>query len=100
MAAIFAALGDETRLTIFSRLGDGSTQSISQLAEGLPLTRQGVTRHLRVLEDARLVQSRRIGRETRYTLDVKAVRHANRYLARASEQWDQAISRLSRHLQD
>lgn len=99
IAAIFAALGDGTRLVIVSRLQDGSEHSISRLTEGLSLTRQGVSRHLRVLEDARLVRSRRVGRETRYHLEGEALDRARGYLARASEQWDAAIGRLTRHLE-
>lgn len=98
IAAVFAALGDDTRLVIVSRLQDGSDCSISQLTEGFSLTRQGVSRHLRVLEEARLVRSRRVGRETRYNLEVEALDQARDYLARAFEQWDDAIGRLAEHL--
>ena len=76
MAAVFAALGDDTRLVIVSKLQDGSDRSISKLAEGLSLTRQGVSRRLRVLEKARLVRRRRVGRETRYQLEVEALSRA------------------------
>lgn len=99
MAAIFAALGDDTRLVIVSRLQDGSDPSISTLTEGLLLTRQGVSRHLRVLEKARLVRRRRVGRETRYQLDVEALRRARDYLAHASTQWDHTIERLAKHVE-
>ena len=87
MAAVFAALGDDTRLVIVSKLQDGSDRSVSNLTEGLSLTRQGVSRHLRVLEKARLVRRRRVGRETRYQLEVEALSRARDYLARASSQW-------------
>lgn len=99
IAAVFAALGDCTRLMLVSKLQDGSDHSISQLTEGLLLTRQGVSRHLHVLEDAKLVRSRRVGRETRYNLEVEALDQAKDYLARASEQWDAAIGRLVKHLE-
>ena len=99
MAAVFAALGDDTRLVIVSKLQDGSDRSISKLTEGLSLTRQGVSRHLRVLEKARLVRRRRVGRETRYRLEVEALNRARDYLARASSQWDRTIDRLAKHLE-
>ena len=99
MASVFAALGDDTRLVIVSKLQDGSDLSISKLTEGLSLTRQGVSRHLRVLENARLVRRRRVGRETRYQLEVEALNRAGDYLARASSQWDQTIDRLAKHLE-
>lgn len=97
---IFAALGDRTRLMIISNLSDGSDRSISQLAEHSHLTRQGVSRHLRVLEEADLVHMRRIGRESRYQLDLAALDQARIYLDRAAKQWDQAVQRLSEHLED
>jgi DNA-binding transcriptional ArsR family regulator len=63
-APVFAALGDSTRLRLLSRLKDGRPRSIVQLTDGLGLTRQGVSKHLRILEQAGMVRSARIGRES------------------------------------
>lgn len=93
-AAVFAALGDPTRLKLVSRLGDGRAHSIVQLTDGLALTRQGVTKHLHVLREAGIVSRRRVGRESRYTLTPAPIARARDYLARASAQWDDAIARL------
>src|ERR1700743_1039125 len=60
----FAALGDETRLALLGRLYDGRRRSISELTEGSKLTRQAITKHLRVLERVRVVHSVRAGRES------------------------------------
>ena len=60
---VFAALGDETRLRIVSRLGERGRLSIVTLTEGTRVTRQAISKHLRVLEDAGLVRSPRQGRE-------------------------------------
>ena len=100
IAAVFGALGDETRLAIIAKLHDGTEQSITNLTQGLSLTRQGVSRHLHVLEDAKLVRRNRIGRETRYQINVKALNRARQYLERASVQWDDATARLANHLED
>ena len=62
----FAALGDPTRLAIIARLADGEPRSIAALTAGAPMTRQAMTKHLRVLEDAGLVASERAGREARF----------------------------------
>ncbi len=62
-APVFAALGDETRLALVSRLSEGEACSIAQLTEGTQLTRQAVTKHLRVLTNARIVRSVKSGRE-------------------------------------
>ena len=99
MAPVFAALGDETRLVIVSKLQDGSELSISKLTEGLSLTRQGVSRHLTVLEKAGLLKCQRVGREARYSLEIEAMMRVQNYLQQASKQWDDAIMRLTQHLE-
>jgi DNA-binding transcriptional ArsR family regulator len=93
-AAVFAALGDETRLSLIARLSGDSPQSISRLAEGSALTRQAITKHLRVLEGARVVHSVRVGRESRFALRPQPFKEAQSYLKRVSEQWEDALARL------
>ncbi len=99
-ASVFAALGDTTRLALVSRLSDGRPQSIAQLTDGLALTRQGVTKHLHVLRQAGLVSSKRIGRESRFTIQPDSIAGARDYLTRASRQWDEAIERLRAAVED
>ena len=93
-APVFAALGDETRLELVARLGDGKQRSITELSDGIALTRQAVTKHLGVLTDAGIVKRRRVGRESRFSMQPKAISGARDYLARVSAQWDEAIARL------
>ena len=93
-ACIFAALGDETRLTLLSRLSGSDSKSITDLSQGLPLSRQAVTKHLRVLERVGLVESSRVGRESRFSFRPKRVEEAKRYLEVVSAQWDDALTRL------
>ncbi len=93
-APIFAALGDETRLTLIEKLIDGNPSSIAQLTQGTQLTRQAVTKHLRVLENVRIVRSVRTGRESLFQLDPAPIRQVRDYAQIVSEQWDQALSRL------
>lgn len=93
-AGVFAALGDETRLTLIGKLSRGRPQSISRLAEGSSLTRQAVTKHLRVLEAAGLVRSARSGRETQFELRPEPLRELQSYLDGVSWQWDEALNRL------
>lgn len=99
-ASVFAALGDPNRLRLVSRLGDGRPHSIANLADGFGLTRQGVTKHLRVLEEAGVVASEKVGRESRYVIDLAAIREARFWLARAEQQWDDALGRLKRFVED
>jgi DNA-binding transcriptional ArsR family regulator len=93
-APIFAALGDKTRLALVSKLCGGQLRSISQLARDSVLSRQAITKHLRVLESAGIVHSSRTGRESRFQFDPQPMEDLRKYLALVSEQWDQALSRL------
>ena len=95
---VFAALGDETRLLLVAKLSDGQRYSISQLSDAQPsggsrLTRQAITKHLRVLERARIVHGVRAGRESLFELDPKPMEELKEYLEMVSEQWDQALGR-------
>lgn len=99
-ARLFAALGDETRLGMLSRLASGDAQSISRLTEGTRLTRQAVTKHLRVLEGAGLLRRVKIGRESRFTLDPAPLADLSAYLALVSRQWDDALQRLRVFVED
>ena len=99
-ATVFAALGDTTRLELVSRLSDGQQHSIVKLADGLRLTRQGVTKHLQVLKQAGIVSCRKVGRENRFTIQPDPIAKARDYLTRASAQWDDAIGRLRGLVED
>lgn len=90
----FAALGDETRLRLLSRLGEGPRLSITQLTEGSRLTRQAITKHLRVLERAGLVATVRSGRETRFGLQATPLSEMNAFLSAASRRWDHSLAKL------
>ncbi len=95
-ARVFAALGDKTRLELVADLCRSEDRSISQLTAGLDVTRQAVTKHLRVLEQANVVTSRRSGRETRFSIQKNTLAGAQQYLAQASAQWDVIVSRISK----
>jgi len=93
-APVFAALGDETRLALLTQLGDGRPHSISQLTRGSRLTRQAITKHLRVLQRARIVHCSRAGRESRFVLDPRPLDDLRTFLDSVSAQWDEALASL------
>ena len=93
-APVFAALGDETRLSLVAKLCGRRPCSISRLPEGSRLTRQAITKHLCVLERAGLVRRVRRGRESLFALDPEPFEEIKKYLEFVSEQWDQALARL------
>ena len=93
-AALFAALGDETRLELVARLSRGGPASISRLTGGSGVTRQAVAKHLRVLANAGLVRGTRRGRESLWRLEPKRLDEAQRSLDLIAKQWDQALGKL------
>jgi len=99
-APVFAALGDATRLALVARLSGGEPRSISQLTEGSKLTRQAITKHLRVLEKVEIVRCVRSGRESLFQFDPKPIEEAKTYLELVSEQWDKTLARLKAFVED
>jgi len=97
---VFAALGDETRLSLVVKLSNGEPHSISQLTEGTRLTRQAVTKHLRVLEGVGIVKGVRSGRESLFAFNPKPMDELKEYLDLVSQQWDQALARLQSFVED
>jgi DNA-binding transcriptional ArsR family regulator len=98
-APIFAALGDETRLRLVSRMCAGGPLSIVQLTGGSGVTRQAVTKHLHVLAEAGLVRDSREGRERRWELDPSRLDEARHALDVISKQWDDTLGRLKEFLE-
>ena len=97
---MFAALGDETRLGLVARLCAGGPMSIARLTEGTKVTRQAIAKHLRVMEDAGLVRVSRLGRESRWELQPRRLDDARRHLDVISQQWDAALQRLKRFVEE
>ena len=93
-APVFAALGDETRLHVVTRLCEEGPLSITRLAQGSHVSRQAVTKHLRVLEGAGLVKSTRDGRESVWELAPDGLQQARRLLELISREWDDTLERL------
>jgi DNA-binding transcriptional ArsR family regulator len=93
-ASIFAALGDETRLRIVRSLCASGPLSITRLTAGASVSRQAISKHLRVLADAGLACNSRSGRESVWELDRKPLDEARLRLEEISSQWDAALSRL------
>lgn len=93
-ASLFAALGDENRLRLVARLCADGPQSITRLATGSKVTRQAITKHLRVMEKAGLVRCTRQGRESLWQMEQQRLEEAQHYLEQISAQWDAALLRL------
>lgn len=96
VGAVFGALADATRREVLRSLAEQPGLTASHLAGELPMTRQAVAKHLAALAGAGLVQSRREGRETRYTLTPAPLAGAMEWMAAVGAQWDERLERLER----
>jgi DNA-binding transcriptional ArsR family regulator len=99
-APVFAALGDETRLRLVARLCDDGPMPIVRLTVDSNVTRQAITKHLHVLEEAGLVRSTRRGRESVWRVERRRLEDARHYLDLISKQWDDALGRLRQLVED
>jgi len=95
--AVFFALGDPTRRRLIDRLSE-SPGTATELSAGLPITRQGVTKHLAALHQAGLVEAERSGREVRYRLSPGPLADAAAWMGEVGAEWDRRLARLRRHL--
>jgi DNA-binding transcriptional ArsR family regulator len=99
-ATLFAALGDTKRLRLVFRLCEGGPMSITRLTAGSNITRQAITKHLLMMEKAGLVQGTRQGRENVWQLDLERLDDARHYLDVISKQWEAALGRLRRFVEE
>lgn len=99
-ASVFAALGDDTRLALVRTLTSGRPHSIAQLTAGYRLSRQAITKHLRVLEQAGIVHSVRTGRESLFEFDPKPIDELREFLNLVSAEWDGALARLKSFVEE
>ena len=98
IGAVFAALADPTRRSVMARMAQAGPLTASQLATGLPVTRQAVVKHLQALGHAGLVHAERQGREVQYRLDPQALAGARSWMDDVGARWDRRLSALERHL--
>ncbi len=95
---VFLAVADPTRRAILDRLRRGSAP-VNELASGFRMTRPAVSRHLRVLRQARLVREKRSGRQRIYQLEPARIREVASWAEEYRRFWQHNITRLKRHLE-
>jgi ArsR family transcriptional regulator, cadmium/lead-responsive transcriptional repressor len=93
---LWAALADPTRLRLLDLLLQLGEATASALATELPITRQGVAKHLLVLQRADLVQAQRTGRETRFTIRDERLAQAQQQMALVASRWGERLARIKR----
>jgi DNA-binding transcriptional ArsR family regulator len=84
---------------LVKKLCAGAPCSISQLAQDSHLTRQAITKHLRVLEGAGIVRSEKAGRESLFKYNPEPIDAIKQYLETVAGQWDDALARLKNFLE-
>jgi len=99
-APIFHALADPMRRNLLVNLAEHSPKTATQLAEEYPITRQGILKHLNILEDAGLVAVHQIGREKRYELTPKPLNELESWLKQLTAKWDERLLRLKTLVED
>lgn len=93
-APVFAALADPMRRKLLLNLAEHSPRTATQLAEEYPITRQGILKHLRILEEAGLVTVYKRGREKRYSLTPEPLDELDEWIKELNAKWDQRLLRL------
>ncbi|MFO7167599.1 MAG: metalloregulator ArsR/SmtB family transcription factor [Chloroflexota bacterium] len=91
---LFAALADPTRRSLLLNLAQHSPKTATMLAAEYPITRQGILKHLALLESANLVAAHQRGREKLYTLTPEPLREIDQWLRQLGELWDARLLRL------
>ncbi len=97
--SLFAALADPTRRDLLENLAEHSPRTATQLAEDYPITRQGILKHLTILESAGLVAAHQSGREKRYTLTPEPLEELDQWIDNIGAKWDERLLRLKTWLE-
>ncbi len=101
MDAVFKALADSTRRSLLDELFRLDGQTLSALQERLPMSRFGVMKHLKVLEEAGLITTRKRGREKLHFLNPVPIRRVyERWVSKYAEPWASALSELKDEIEE
>jgi DNA-binding transcriptional ArsR family regulator len=94
--SVLVALADPTRRHLLELLSAQGQASATTLAEGLPISRQAVVKHLAVLDTAGLVEGTKVGREVRYSVRPEALDSTARWMVALAADWDRRLARIKR----
>ncbi len=99
-APIFAALADPMRRKLLVSLAEHSPKTATQMAQEYPITRQGILKHLNILEEAGLVAVHQMGREKRYTLTPAPLSELDQWIKALNITWDERLMRLKNFVEN
>ena len=95
---VFAAIGDGTRRTLLRRLAEEGEKTVTELVEPLSISQPAVSKHLRCLREAGLVQRRTEGRQRIYTIDARKLRVVYDWVSHFERFWDEKLDALGKYL--
>ena len=97
-ADVFAAIGDPTRRALLLRLaGEGET-SVTELLKPFAISQPAVSKHLRILREAGLVRSRKVGRQRLYEIEANTLRQVFDWVSHFEQYWDEKLDALGDYL--
>ncbi len=97
---MFAALADPMRRKLLINLAENSPKTVTQLAREYPITRQGILKHLHILQDAGLVAVHQQGRDKRYTLTPEPLSELEQWIKELNAKWDERLLRLKAFIEN
>jgi DNA-binding transcriptional ArsR family regulator len=100
LSTTFAAIADPTRRAILSRLSSGEIATVTELAKPFRMTMPAITKHLKVLERAGLIERSRQGQCRPCRLQVAPLKNASAWIEQYREIWEQRLDRLGDYLQE
>jgi DNA-binding transcriptional ArsR family regulator len=99
LSATFAALADPTRRAILARLAEGDA-TVTELAKPFPVSLPAISRHLKVLERARLISRNRSAQSRPSSLRAEPLQEATAWMETYREMWENRMDRLEEHLRE
>jgi DNA-binding transcriptional ArsR family regulator len=92
--SVFAALADPTRRSLLLNLAENRPKTASELAREYPISRQGLIKHLNILDEAGFVSVFEEGRKKRYALSLQPLTELEQFIQELNAKWDQRLLRL------
>jgi DNA-binding transcriptional ArsR family regulator len=97
-ADVYSAIADPTRRALLLRLADEGEKNVTELVEPLSISQPAVSKHLRILHEARLVRSRKQGRVRIYAIEAGKLREVYDWVAHFEKYWDERLDALGTYL--
>ena len=95
---VYSAIADPTRRALLLRLARDGEKNVTELLEPFAISQPAVSKHLRILREARLVRSRKVGRIRVYAVEASKLREVHDWVTHFEKYWDEKLDALGRYL--